>query len=92
MQTPKLHMRRLLKTFKNWLKHLPVWPNATEGQDIQKWKLTRVNMVQRSMNRCMAALPLTFKQNHWRKGTQAETMLNLTKVNTQTEDPKAEEK
>ncbi|RXN21997.1 pumilio -like protein [Labeo rohita] len=51
----------------------------------------RVNGVQRSMNRCTAALPRTFKQKHQKRGTQAETMLNLTKVATQAEEPQAEE-
>ncbi|KAF4103869.1 hypothetical protein G5714_014856 [Onychostoma macrolepis] len=51
----------------------------------------RVNGVQRSMNRCTAAFPRTFKWNHRKRGTQAETMLNLSKVNTKAEDPKAEE-
>lgn len=46
----------------------------------------RVNVVRRSINRCTAALPRTFKQNHRRRGTQAETMLN--KENTQAEDPR----
>ncbi|RXN11098.1 pumilio -like protein [Labeo rohita] len=51
----------------------------------------RVNGVQRSMNRCTAALPRTFKRKHRKRGTQAETMLNLTKVTTQAEDPQAED-
>ncbi|RXN04868.1 vacuolar sorting-associated 13A-like protein [Labeo rohita] len=51
----------------------------------------RVNGVQRSMNRCTAALPRTFKQKHRKRGTQAKTMLNLTKVTTQAEDPQAED-
>lgn len=51
----------------------------------------RVNGVQRSMNRCTAAFPRTFKRNHRKRGTQAETMLNLTTVNTTAGDPKAEE-
>ena len=51
----------------------------------------RVNGMQRSMNRCTAALPRTFKWSHRKRGTQAETMLNLTKVNTQADGPKDEE-
>ncbi|RXN39625.1 vacuolar sorting-associated 13A-like protein [Labeo rohita] len=51
----------------------------------------RVNGVQRSMNRCTAAIPRTFKRKHRKRGTQAETMLNLTKVTTQAEDPQAED-
>ncbi|RXN08064.1 pumilio -like protein [Labeo rohita] len=51
----------------------------------------RVNGVQRFMNRCTAALPRTFKRKHRKRGTQAETMLNLTKVTTQAEDPQAED-
>ncbi|KAF4097585.1 hypothetical protein G5714_021593 [Onychostoma macrolepis] len=51
----------------------------------------RVNGVQRSMNRCTAAFPRTFKRNHRKRGNQAETMLNLITVNTTAGDPKAEE-
>ncbi|RXN12742.1 hypothetical protein ROHU_009981 [Labeo rohita] len=51
----------------------------------------RGNGVQRSMNRCTAAIPRTFKRKHRKRGTQAETMLNLTKVTTQAEDPQAED-